>query len=85
LLYNIFWGFGCHKNYRFPKPHDTIKNKKGERKMKLEMDTIQFESRAEIGEIIRALEEWQDEHKNDRKADTVKKLIDKLDVMSMCW
>lgn len=53
--------------------------------MKLEMDTIQFESRAEIGEIIRALEEWQDMHKGDRKEDTVKKLIDKLDVMSMCW
>lgn len=54
--------------------------------MKLEMDTIQFESRVEIGEIIQALEEWQDEHKDDdRKADTVKKLIDKLDVMSMCW
>ena len=29
--------------------------------MKLEMDTIQFESRVEIGEIIRALEEW---HRN---------------------
>lgn len=53
--------------------------------MKLEMDTIQFESRAEIGEIIRALEEWQDTHKGDRKEDTVKELIDKLDVMSMCW
>lgn len=53
--------------------------------MKLEMDTIQFESRVEIGEIIQALEEWQDEHKDDRKVDTVKKLIDKLDVMSMCW
>lgn len=53
--------------------------------MKLDMDKIQFESRVEIGEIIRALEEWQDEHKNDRKADTVQKLIDKLDVMSMSW
>lgn len=53
--------------------------------MKLKMDTIQFESRTEIGEIIQALEEWQDEHKGDRKADTVIELIDKLDVMSMCW
>lgn len=53
--------------------------------MKLEMDTIQFESRTEIGEIIRALEEWQDTHKGDRKEDTVKELIGKLDVMSMCW
>lgn len=53
--------------------------------MKLDMDKIQFESRVEIGKIIQALEEWQDEHKNDRKADTVQKLIDKLDVMSMSW
>jgi hypothetical protein len=62
------------------------KTKKGERKMKLEMDTIQFESRSEIGEIINALEEWQDLHSDaDKKAKTVKELIDKLDVMSMCW
>ncbi len=54
--------------------------------MKLEMDTIQFESRMEIGEIINALEEWQDLHSDaDKKARTVQELIDKLDVMSMCW
>ena len=54
--------------------------------MKLEMDTIQFESRMEIGEIINALEEWQDLHPDtDKKAETVQELIDKLDVMSMCW
>lgn len=53
--------------------------------MKLDMDKIQFESRVEIGEIIRALEEWQDMHKGDRKEDTVKELIGKLDVMSMSW
>lgn len=32
-----------------------------------------------------ALVEWQKEHKNDIKSDTVKELIGKLDVMSMCW
>lgn len=53
--------------------------------MKLEMDTIQFESRTEIGKIINALEEWQDSHSADEKAETVQELIDKLDVMSMCW
>ena len=54
--------------------------------MKLEMDTIQFESRMEIGEIINALEEWQDLHSDtDKKAKTVQELIDKLDLMSMCW
>lgn len=54
--------------------------------MKLEMDTIQFESRTEIGKIINALEEWQEIHSDtDEKAETVQELIDKLDVMSMCW
>lgn len=50
--------------------------------MKLNMDTIQFESRHEINAIINALEEWQKEH--GESAD-VQELIDKLDVMSMSW
>lgn len=50
--------------------------------MVLEMDTIQFESRHEIGAIIKALEEWQEEH---GKVEYVQELIDKLDVMSMSW
>lgn len=45
--------------------------------MILNMDKIQFESRAEIGTIIKALEDWQDE--------TVQELINKLDAMSMNW
>ena len=53
--------------------------------MNLNMDSIQFESRREIGEIILALEEWYKEHKNDTKSETVKELLDKLDVMSMTW
>ncbi len=53
--------------------------------MKLNMDSVQFESRYEIGEIIKALEEWQTAHKGDSKADTVQELIEKLDVMSMNW
>ena len=53
--------------------------------MNLNMDIIQFESRQEIGEIIKALEEWQENHKRDSKSDTVKELINKLDIMSMNW
>lgn len=30
--------------------------------MILNMDKIQFESRAEIGTIIKALEDWQEDH-----------------------
>lgn len=53
--------------------------------MKLNMDSIQFESRYEIGEIIQALEEWQESHKKDQKSETVQELIGKLDAMSMSW
>lgn len=53
-----------------------------ESNMILDMDTIQFESRVEIGTIIKALEEWQQSHQAD---DTVQELIDKLDAMSMSW
>lgn len=50
--------------------------------MILNMDKIQFENRAEIGAIIKALEEWQEDH---GKYETVQELISKLDVMSMNW
>lgn len=54
--------------------------------MKKDMDKIIFESRWEIGEVITALKEWQKTHgAKDEKADTVKRLIDLLDVMSMEW
>lgn len=56
-----------------------------ENSMILDMDTIQFESRAEIGTIIKALEEWQESHKSHKADDTVQELIDKLDAMSMSW
>lgn len=44
--------------------------------MILNMDKIQFESRAEIGTIIKALEDWQEDHGKD---ETVQELINKLD------
>ena len=34
-------------------------------------DSIQFETRAEIGEVIQALKEWKDVHKTVSKIDTV--------------
>ena len=49
----------------------------------LNMDKIQFESRAEIGTIIKALEDWQEDH--GKKDETVQELINKLDAMSMNW
>lgn len=48
--------------------------------MKAEMDKIIFESRAELGAIIKALEESP-----EKDNEVVKELIDKLDVMEMSW
>lgn len=54
--------------------------------MKKDMDKIIFESRLEIEKVISALEEWQEKHgAKDEKSDTVNRLIDLLDVMSMEW
>lgn len=54
--------------------------------MILNMDKIQFESRAEIGTIIKALEDWQEDWQEDHgKDETVQELINKLDAMSMNW
>lgn len=48
-------------------------------------DSIQFETRAEIGEVIQALKEWKDVHKNDSKMETIQELIDRLDIiMILC-
>lgn len=47
--------------------------------MILNMDKIQFESRAEIGTIIKALEDWQEDHGKD---ETVQELINKLDIIA---
>jgi len=61
------------------------KAEKGVEGMKMNMDTIQFENRTEIGELIIALEEWQEDHKTDGKNRVVQELIDKLDAMCMSW
>lgn len=53
--------------------------------MKKGNDFIQFESRWEVDEVICILQEWQKSHKSDSKADTVKDLIRKLEVMYMEW
>lgn len=53
--------------------------------MNLDMDSIQFESRKEIDEVIAALEEWQKAHAKDTKSDTIQELIDHLEAMYMSW
>lgn len=50
--------------------------------MKLNMDTIQFDDRYEIQNIINALEEYSETHKDNKD---VQKLINLLDVMLISW
>ena len=51
----------------------------------MDMDTIKFESRQEISDIIFALEQWQDAHPTASEMQSVKELVNKLDVMEMSW
>lgn len=53
--------------------------------MKKNMDTIQFESRAEVGEVIRVLEKYMDAYPEKKDNQTVKELYNLLDVMEMEW
>jgi len=53
--------------------------------MKRIMDTIQFESRAEVGEIIKVLEKYVDAYPEEKENSTVKELYNLIDVMEMEW
>ena len=48
-------------------------------------DSIIFESRAEIGAVLHALETWEDDHPRDKDRETVSRMIELLDVMGMSW
>lgn len=47
-------------------------------------DSVIFESREEIGAIIHALEQWQDDHPREDHKD-VRRLVGLLDAIEMCW
>lgn len=53
--------------------------------MKQDMDKIVFESRAEIGEVIRVLERYVDAYPKEKDNKVVKELYNLLDVMEMSW
>ncbi len=53
--------------------------------MEKQLDTIRFDYRQEVQEIMLALTEWKKEHPTDSKVDTVKVAIALLDNMDMCW
>lgn len=53
--------------------------------MKKNLDTIQFESRAEVGELMKVLEKYVDAYPKEKDNKTVKELYNLLDVMDMEW
>lgn len=53
--------------------------------MQQELDTIKFESRAEIREVGLALSEYMQRHPEKAKEGPVKELFSKLDYMDMIW
>lgn len=48
-------------------------------------DSIIFEDRQELGDVIRILEEWMKEHPRDQKKETAQKLFNLVDVIEMSW
>lgn len=53
--------------------------------MQRSLDKIQFESRAEVGEMIRVMEAYVDAYPKEKENPTVKKFYNLLDVMEMEW
>lgn len=53
--------------------------------MEKNLDTLKFESRQEVQEMLVALEEWKKEHPADCKIHTIDVAIKLLDNMDMCW
>ena len=53
--------------------------------MRKEMDTIQFESRAELSELLRMIEKYMEQNPKEKDNQTVMQLYNYLDVMEMEW
>lgn len=52
---------------------------------KVSGDTIQFESRREVGEFIKVLEKYVDAYPKEKDNETIKKMYNLLDAMEMYW
>ena len=53
--------------------------------MKSEMGKLVFESRYEVGEVIKLLEKYMDAYPSDKDNQTLKELYGILDLMEMTW
>lgn len=53
--------------------------------MKRNMDTIQFEHRKEVEEIINVISKYVKQNPEEKNNETLKKLYSLLDIMDMEW
>lgn len=53
--------------------------------MKKNMDTIQFESRAELQELMKVVDKYVNQNPEEKGNKTLKRFFDLLDVMDMEW
>lgn len=53
--------------------------------MKRNMDTIQFENRSEIHELMEIINKYVKQNPAERKNETLKRFFDALNVMEMEW
>lgn len=53
--------------------------------MKKNMDSIQFESRAELNELMKVIDKYLKRNQDEKENKTLKRLFDLLGVMDMEW
>lgn len=53
--------------------------------MKKNLDTIQFESRAEIRELMKVIDKYVKQNPAEKNNKTLERFFDLLDVMDMEW
>ena len=53
--------------------------------MKRNMDTIQFESRAEVGELMKVIDKYVKQNPTEKQNKTLERFFNLLDIMDMEW
>lgn len=59
--------------------------KKGGDGMIASGDSVTFESRSEVGYVLSALEDWLESGEHGDKKEAVKRMVEVLDHIEMCW
>ena len=57
----------------------------GGENMKIDGDKIQFESRAEVGAVLKMTETYRKEHSEVKNDESIKLFYNLLDYMEMVW